>query len=43
MIGPGYVSPSGLVFRGLEGDFRDWADLRQWADGIARQLAPASR
>jgi menaquinone-dependent protoporphyrinogen oxidase len=32
-----------LVFRGLEGDFRDWAQIRQWADGIARQLALASR
>jgi len=32
-----------LVFRGLEGDFRDWAAVRQWADGIARQLTSASR
>ena len=32
-----------LAFRGLEGDFRDWADIRQWADGIARQLAQAPR
>lgn len=32
-----------LVFRGLDGDFRDWADVRQWADGIARQLTPAPR
>lgn len=32
-----------LVFRGLEGDFRDWADIRQWAQGIARQLALAPR
>jgi menaquinone-dependent protoporphyrinogen oxidase len=31
------------VFRGLEGDFRDWAGIRQWADGIARQLALAPR
>jgi menaquinone-dependent protoporphyrinogen oxidase len=30
-----------LVFRGLDGDFRDWADIRQWAEGIAAQLAPA--
>jgi menaquinone-dependent protoporphyrinogen oxidase len=29
-----------LVFRGLDGDFRDWAQIRQWADGIAAQLAP---
>jgi menaquinone-dependent protoporphyrinogen IX oxidase len=29
---------------GLEGDFRDWADIRQWAYSIARQLAsPALR
>ena len=32
-----------LVFRGLEGDFRDWAAVREWADGIARQLTSASR
>jgi menaquinone-dependent protoporphyrinogen oxidase len=30
-----------LVFHGLNGDFRDWADIRQWAEGIAAQLAPA--
>ena len=30
-----------LVFRGLDGDFRDWAQIRQWADGIAAQLTPA--
>jgi hypothetical protein len=30
-----------LVFRGLNGDFRDWADIRQWAQGIAQQLALA--
>jgi menaquinone-dependent protoporphyrinogen oxidase len=30
-----------LVFPGLNGDFRDWAGIRQWADGIARQLALA--
>ena len=28
-----------LVFRGLRGDFRDWDEIRQWADGIAEQLA----
>jgi menaquinone-dependent protoporphyrinogen oxidase len=27
-----------LIFRGLDGDFRDWAEVRQWADGIAHQL-----
>jgi len=32
-----------LVFRGLQGDFRDWAGVRQWADGIARQLTAAPR
>jgi menaquinone-dependent protoporphyrinogen oxidase len=31
------------VFRGLEGDFRDWAAVRQWADGIAQQLIAAPR
>ena len=25
------------------GDFRNWAEIRQWADGIARQLMPAMR
>ena len=28
-----------LVFRGMRGDFRDWADITQWADGIAADLA----
>ena len=32
-----------LVFRGLEGDFRDWAAVRQWADGIAQQLTSVPR
>jgi menaquinone-dependent protoporphyrinogen oxidase len=32
-----------LVFRGLEGDFRDWAAIRHWADGIAQQLTSAPR
>lgn len=27
-----------LVFRGMRGDFRDWPQIRQWADGIAREL-----
>ena len=27
-----------LVFRGLAGDFRDWTEVRLWADGIAGQL-----
>jgi menaquinone-dependent protoporphyrinogen oxidase len=30
-----------LVFRGLDGDFRDWVQIRQWADSIAAQLTPA--
>lgn len=32
-----------LVFRGLNGDFRDWVDIQQWAEGIAQQLALAPR
>jgi menaquinone-dependent protoporphyrinogen oxidase len=28
-----------LVFRGLDGDFRDWAGISQWAKGIAADLA----
>jgi menaquinone-dependent protoporphyrinogen oxidase len=31
-----------LAFRGLEGDFRDWAAVQAWADGIARELAHRS-
>jgi len=27
-----------LVFRGVDGDFRDWTEIRQWADGIAADL-----
>lgn len=32
-----------LVLRGLEGDFRDWAAIRQWADCIAREFSLAPR
>ena len=32
-----------LVFRGLNGDFRDWAGIRHWAEGIAREVALAPR
>ncbi len=28
-----------LLFRGMSGDFRDWADITQWADSIAADLA----
>ena len=28
-----------LVFRGMRGDFRDWAVVTQWADSIAADLA----
>jgi len=27
-----------MLFRGLEGDFRDWPAIREWAAGIAGQL-----
>jgi menaquinone-dependent protoporphyrinogen oxidase len=27
-----------LVFRDVRGDFRDWAEIRQWADGITADL-----
>lgn len=27
-----------LLFRGLEGDFRDWSAVREWAGSIADQL-----
>jgi menaquinone-dependent protoporphyrinogen oxidase len=26
----------------IEGDFRDWADVGSWAEGIARELAPSA-
>lgn len=29
-----------VVVRGLEGDFRDWDDVRKWAAGIADALLP---
>ena len=37
-----------LVFRGLDGDFRDWAEIQRWAECIADQLtlppgSPAAR
>jgi menaquinone-dependent protoporphyrinogen oxidase len=28
-----------LALRAPEGDFRDWDDIRHWADGISRELA----
>jgi menaquinone-dependent protoporphyrinogen oxidase len=30
-----------MAFRGLEGDFRDWAAISAWAEGIAHELAHA--
>ena len=35
-----------LIFRGLGGrygDFRNWAEIDAWAEGIARQLGSANR
>jgi menaquinone-dependent protoporphyrinogen oxidase len=32
-----------LVFRGLDGDFRDWAEIQRWAEGIADQLTLTPR
>jgi menaquinone-dependent protoporphyrinogen oxidase len=32
-----------LVFRGMDGDFRDWGVIAQWADGIAADLAALSQ
>jgi menaquinone-dependent protoporphyrinogen oxidase len=31
-----------LVFRGMRGDFRDWAVVTQWADSIVADLAALS-
>jgi menaquinone-dependent protoporphyrinogen oxidase len=28
-----------LVFRGMRGDYRDWAVITRWAEGIAADLA----
>jgi menaquinone-dependent protoporphyrinogen oxidase len=30
------------ALRGLEGDFRDWTEIRQWAAGIALALGAGS-
>lgn len=30
------------AFRNLEGDFRDWGSIREWADSIAEQLVAAT-
>lgn len=32
-----------LIFPWLKGDFRDWAEIRQWADSIAAQFAAVSQ
>lgn len=32
-----------LVFRGLDGDFRDWAEIQRWAEGITDQLTLTPR
>jgi menaquinone-dependent protoporphyrinogen oxidase len=31
-----------FVFRSIEGDFRDWQGIREWADSIAEQLLAAT-
>jgi menaquinone-dependent protoporphyrinogen oxidase len=31
-----------MAFRGLEGDFRDWAEIKEWASGIADALGSGS-
>ena len=32
-----------LIFRGLDGDFRDWSAIRKWGRGIAQELTPVPR
>ena len=32
-----------VAFRGLDGDFRDWAEIQNWAEGIADQLTLTPR
>jgi hypothetical protein len=32
-----------LVSRDARGNFRDWAEIRQWTDGITADLAAACR
>jgi menaquinone-dependent protoporphyrinogen oxidase len=48
---PGRLEPGNLtflqrtslqLFRGLKGDFRDWTEVKKWADGIAEQLTSAA-
>jgi menaquinone-dependent protoporphyrinogen oxidase len=36
---PGFQRLSLLVFRSMEGDWRDWAAIERWADEIADSLA----
>ncbi len=31
-----------IAFRGMEGDFRDWTEIKAWASGIADSLQPGS-
>jgi menaquinone-dependent protoporphyrinogen oxidase len=31
-----------IAFRGMEGDFRDWTEIKAWASGIADALRPGS-
>lgn len=31
-----------MPFPGMEGDFRDWADIQSWAESIARELTPVA-
>lgn len=37
----GFQRASLFFFRGIEGDFRDWHDIRDWAGSIAKRLAGA--
>jgi menaquinone-dependent protoporphyrinogen oxidase len=39
---PGHQRLSLLIFRGIEGDWRDWTAIERWADEIAQSL-PSER
>lgn len=37
------ISQRAALTAGMEGDFRDWTEIKTWASGIADALRPESR